>query len=142
MEMFFVMFMFTLFSNDCCLGEPELNLREARVVGSRDGAPAVVGLDCWFLSGVPLVEMGFNTDLEQKWETRAYLSRVARKLVFGILDQVQHKPACTVKDESYNLEILGICSTKALISFTVFLMTPLYFIMSKTCFSSPVNCLF
>ena len=39
---------------------------------------------------------------------RIHLSRVARKPVFGISEQVRHKPACTVTEKSKDLEISGI----------------------------------
>ena len=34
-----------------------------------------------------------------------YMSRDARKPVFGVSDQVSHKPGCTGKGDSKNLEI-------------------------------------
>ena len=37
------------------------------------------------------------------------MSRDASKSIFGVFDQVRHKPACTVIEESWKLEILAIC---------------------------------
>ena len=56
-----------------------------------------------------------------------YMSLVVRKPVFGVSDQVPHKPGCTATEDGWRLEIsyLGrreivrIAKTKALISFTV-----------------------
>ena len=36
------------------------------------------------------------------------MSRDERKLVFGVSDQVRHKPACTVKELGKMLEILDL----------------------------------
>ena len=52
------------------------------------------------------------------------MSRVMRKSVFRVSDQVQHKPGCTAKEDGCRLEISGDCTirvakTKALISFAV-----------------------
>ena len=38
----------------------------------------------------------------------SYMSRDARKPVFGVSDQVPHKPVCAATEESYKLEILDI----------------------------------
>ena len=40
-----------------------------------------------------------------------YVSRNPIKPGFGVSDHVGHKPACTVTEESKNLEILGISRT-------------------------------
>ena len=34
-----------------------------------------------------------------------YLSLVVRKPVFGVSDQVRHKPGCTATEDGYRLEI-------------------------------------
>ena len=38
------------------------------------------------------------------------MSHNIRKQVFGVSDQVLHKPACTVSEDGYRLEILDIRS--------------------------------
>ena len=38
-------------------------------------------------------------------EIRQYMSAKSIKPVFGVSDQVQHVPACTVTEEGYKLEI-------------------------------------
>ena len=38
-----------------------------------------------------------------------YLSLVVRKLVFGVSDQVRHKPSCTATEDSLRLDILNLC---------------------------------
>ena len=52
------------------------------------------------------------------------MSLVVRKPVFGVPDQVRHKPGCTATEDGKRLEILylgsrGIAKPKALISFAV-----------------------
>ena len=57
------------------------------------------------------------------------MSIVVRKPVFGVSDQVRHKPDCTATEHGYRLEIsdlsskgestIHIAKTKALISFAV-----------------------
>ena len=70
---------------------------------------------------------------------KSYMSLVVRKPVFGVSDQVRHKPGCTTTEDSWRLEISYFCTirvakTKALISFAVttklicgFLMTGLIY---------------
>ena len=38
------------------------------------------------------------------------MGHLMRKTVFGVSDQVQHKPGCTTTKDSYSLEILNIGS--------------------------------
>ena len=49
-----------------------------------------------------------------------YMSRVMRKHVFGVSDQVRHKLNCTATEDGYMLEVEGVyymyTKTKALIS--------------------------
>ena len=60
--------------------------------------------------------------LIQPW---LHMSLVLRKPVFGVSDQVPHKPGCTAKEDGSRLEISYLESTineaitKALISFAV-----------------------
>ena len=44
------------------------------------------------------------------------MSRVMRKPVFGVSDQVQHKPGCTVTEDGWRLEILDLGSRGIVLS--------------------------
>ena len=52
-----------------------------------------------------LFDVPFSIDMSVQEENIGhydlYLSLVVRKLVFGVYDQVRHKPGCTVTDDSY-----------------------------------------
>ena len=71
------------------------------------------GFDYWFWVSVEFVEFKFacNSVICQLyfenyrlWE----LSLVTRKPVFGVSDQIRHKPACAATEASYSLEISDI----------------------------------
>ena len=42
--------------------------------------------------------------------TACKMSLVVRKPVFGVSDQVRHKPGCTIKEDGYRLEISDLGS--------------------------------
>ena len=47
---------------------------------------------------------------------RLYMSRVARKPVLGVSDQVRHKPGCTATEDGEKLEISDIGSRGIVLS--------------------------
>ena len=74
------------------------------------------------------------------------MSLVKRKPVFGVSDQVPHKPGCTAIEDGYRLEIselgsrdftIRVAKTKALISFaaTAKLICVFVFAYAKSRFS-------
>ena len=69
-----------------------------------------------------------------------------RKPVFGVSDQVPHKPGCTATEDGYRLEIsdlgsIRVAKTKALISFevTAKLICVFVFAYAKNRFSHDVS---
>ena len=44
------------------------------------------------------------------------LSLLMRKLVFGVSDQVQHKPGCAITEDDKRLEILDLASREIVLS--------------------------
>ena len=50
------------------------------------------------------------------WGVLRYLSRVLRKPVFGVSDQVRHKPGCTATEDGYSLEISDVGSRGIVLS--------------------------
>ena len=44
--------------------------------------------------------------VHELFDTPSYMSIVLRKSVFGISDQVQHKPDCSTTEDGSGLEIL------------------------------------
>ena len=63
----------------------------------------------WFLFG------GFLLPL-CVWDTLRYLSLVVRKPVFGVSDQVRHKPGCTATEDAKRLEISHVGSRGIVLS--------------------------
>ena len=53
---------------------------------------------------------------DQNIPDSVYLSFVTRKPVFGVCDQVRHKPACAATEISYGLEISAIVSRGIVLS--------------------------
>ena len=47
---------------------------------------------------------------------KLYLSLVVRKPVFGVSDQVRHKPGCSATEDGYRLEISDLGSRGMLLS--------------------------
>ena len=48
--------------------------------------------------------------------TEPHMSLVVRKPVFGVSDQVPHKPVCTVTEDGYKLEISDLESREIVVS--------------------------
>ena len=59
---------------------------------------------------LPLGPLGYGTPLP------IHISLVVRKPVFGVSDQVPHKPGCTVTEDGWRLEILDLGSRGIVLS--------------------------
>ena len=62
------------------------------------------------------------------------MSRDMRKPVFGVLDQVRHKPVCAVKEDSWKLEILDL-SRRGIVEVTAKLISAFVSASAKSRFS-------
>ena len=84
----------------------------------------------------------FNLQLIRMTDSNKYMSFVSRNPIFGVSDQVRHKPGCTATDNGQRLEIsdLGsrvtestiyIAKTKVLISCAVTVQLICTFVLAK-----------
>ena len=93
---------------------------------------------------LPFISIGTPFVVNYSVGTWNQLSLVTRKPVFGVCDQVKHKPACAAAEASYSLEISDIetilsrqRTIKALIRFCTDAQADLRLCclhMAKTCF--------